>query len=205
MGRCFALSFALIGVLCILLPDLSGGRLPARSNTYLIQLEDIPETRQVRHLPALVRPTVPLMVEGFEEPEESRIELVELDLDRLSIESGPLSIPAIDPFTNEVPFQEEEIFEYRSVQQKPVLKHQRSPVYPRAALRSGKEGTVYVRFVVNKDGKVTTAEILQGPDIFYRSALEAVSLFAFQPALQDDKPVSVRMVVPIEFKLDIKH
>jgi protein TonB len=200
--RCIALSLATVCLLGRVLPGLESLPAPFRPNPSVIQLEDIPETRQVRHLPVLFRPAVPLEVEGPEVPEDATIDPTELELERLANTVITLSITALRDFSTKVPFQEEEIFDYGAVETKPRLILQVKPEYPRAALRSGREGTVYVRFVVDRLGKVKNPEAIRGPDIFERSALKAVSQFEFEPAVQDGRAVSVRMVVPLEFRIN---
>ncbi len=202
LARCAALSLVTVGLFTALLPDLKSGTGTVRIPPVLIKLEDIPETSQSHRLPTLTRPSVPLVVEGTDVPEDVTIDPTELDLEQLVSDAIPLSILSPKGFSTDVPYQEEEIFDYGTVEKKPRLIHQVKPEYPRSALRSGREGTVYVRFVVDRDGKVKDAETLRGPEIFERSALTAVTRFVFEPAVQDGKTVSVRMIVPIEFKIN---
>lgn len=76
--------------------------------------------------------------------------------------------------------------------------------YPLEARRNEVEGTVYVQFVVEKDGKVTDAQAVKG--IGYGCDEEAVravqSVGAFSPGRQRGKAVRVRMMMPIQFKLN---
>ena len=76
--------------------------------------------------------------------------------------------------------------------------------YPLKARQMGVEGQVDVQFVVGKDGSVTDVEVVKG--ISAECDSEAVrvvrSIPAFKPATQNGKPVNVRMIVPIAFKLN---
>ena len=76
--------------------------------------------------------------------------------------------------------------------------------YPAKAKAEKKEGTVYVRFVVNKIAKVTQVEILRGvsPKLD-EEALRVVKLMPKwkTPGKQGGKPVNVQMTIPIRFKL----
>jgi len=82
-------------------------------------------------------------------------------------------------------------------------------VYPKEALDKGKQGTVYVRFVVNKSGKVEVATILQNPNkkqkndpLLEAEALRVVKSFpAWKPGMNDGKPVNVWFIVPVKFML----
>jgi TonB family protein len=75
--------------------------------------------------------------------------------------------------------------------------------YPLQARQAGVEGRVDVQFVVEKDGALSEVKAIKG--IGAGCDEEAVrvvkSLPAFQPGTQNGKPVRVRMVVPIAFKL----
>ena len=76
--------------------------------------------------------------------------------------------------------------------------------YPLEARRAGVEGTVDVQFVVGKDGSLSDVRAIKG--IGSGCDEEAVRVLqnapAFKPATQNGKPVFVRMVVPIVFKLN---
>ena len=76
--------------------------------------------------------------------------------------------------------------------------------YPREARQAGVEGQVDVEFVVGKDGSVSEVKAIKG--IGSGCDTEAVRVMQnsprFKPGTQNGKPVFVRMVVPIVFKLD---
>jgi periplasmic protein TonB len=76
--------------------------------------------------------------------------------------------------------------------------------YPAASRRMGIEGTVYVSFVINSEGKVVDVKTIRGisPDCD-KEAERVVSLLPnWSPGMQNHHPVSVRMTVPIKFQLD---
>jgi TonB family protein len=76
--------------------------------------------------------------------------------------------------------------------------------YPLQARRMGIEGRVDVEFVVGKDGILSDVKAIKG--IGAGCDEEAVRVLqnapAFKPGTQNGKPVFVRMVVPIVFKLN---
>jgi len=76
--------------------------------------------------------------------------------------------------------------------------------YPLLARRTGIEGRVDVQFVVEKDGSLTEVKAIKGIGADCDS--EAVRVLQnaprFKPGSQNGKPVRVRMVVPITFKLN---
>ena len=75
--------------------------------------------------------------------------------------------------------------------------------YPVMAKENDIQGTVYVRFVVDKDGSVNNVEILRGADpLLDREAIRVVeSLPKWKPGKQRGKAVKVSHSVPIKFAL----
>jgi protein TonB len=76
--------------------------------------------------------------------------------------------------------------------------------YPASARRMGLEGTVYVSFVIGRDGKVIKVEVIRGlsPDCDKEAARVIALLPGWNPGRQNDVPVMVRMTLPIKFALD---
>lgn len=78
--------------------------------------------------------------------------------------------------------------------------------YPEDAIDAGIEGTVYVVFIVTKEGKIEQPEILRGvsPSID-QEALRVISLAPdWTPGKQRGREMNVRMRLPIRFKQDSK-
>ena len=75
--------------------------------------------------------------------------------------------------------------------------------YPSRASRVGIQGKVFVQFVVDKDGSLRDIEVVRGvSDSCDKEAIRVMKLVPkFKPGKQRGKPVKVRMVVPIVFKL----
>jgi len=75
--------------------------------------------------------------------------------------------------------------------------------YPEVARTSGITGTVYVQFVVEKDGSISDAKVVRG--IGGGCDEEAVrvvkSMPKWKPGKQRGQPVRVYFTLPIEFKL----
>lgn len=78
--------------------------------------------------------------------------------------------------------------------------------YPQGALDAGIEGRVVITFVVDKEGVVTDAEILQSPDT--RFSDEVIRRLRespkWNPARDQGKPVRIKYVIPIDFRLPSK-
>lgn len=76
--------------------------------------------------------------------------------------------------------------------------------YPVAAEKANAEGTVFVNFVLTKEGDITDVRILKG--IGFGADEEAVRVMnqmpRWNPAKQDGKAVNVRYNLPIRFQLE---
>lgn len=75
--------------------------------------------------------------------------------------------------------------------------------YPRQALTMRLEGKVFIQFVVDKQGNLTDIQVMRG--IGGGCDEEAVRIIenapAWKPGKQRGKPVKVKMVLPITFKI----
>lgn len=78
-------------------------------------------------------------------------------------------------------------------------------VYPVQAKEKKVGGTVKIRAFIEKNGEVSSAEVVEG--IGYgcdENARLSVYYTRFKPGLQKGKRLKVQMIIPIEFKLDNK-
>lgn len=75
--------------------------------------------------------------------------------------------------------------------------------YPLDARQKGKEGTVFVSFIVETDGSVSEVKPIRGiSQLCDEEAMRVVQLFpAWIPGKQKGEAVRVRFVLPIKFKL----
>jgi protein TonB len=89
------------------------------------------------------------------------------------------------------------------VDSQPRLASRVSPTYPFRAKRRGVEGKVVVRFLVDKQGRVSQSTVVRAdPEgVFEQSALKAVRQWRFQPGTKDGRPVATWVQVPIRFEL----
>lgn len=70
---------------------------------------------------------------------------------------------------------------------------------PPAAKAKKIPGFVIATFVINKNGRVESADILKATPGFGSAALAAVSQWRFRPAKKDGVPVKMRTVIPLIF------
>jgi protein TonB len=75
--------------------------------------------------------------------------------------------------------------------------------YPAMAKENDIEGTVYVQFVIERDGSVSGAKVAKGADrMLNEEALRVVSAMPkWKPGKQRGQEVRVQYVVPIKFIL----
>lgn len=77
--------------------------------------------------------------------------------------------------------------------------------YPQEEKKARKQGTVYVQFVVEKDGSVTNVKLIRGVPDAPGLGAEAVRVVSespkWNPALMNGKPVRCSMTIPIKFAL----
>ena len=118
----------------------------------------------------------------------------------------------IDAFVEEEAEEDEDIFVI--VEDMPSFKGgglnafslyiQKSLKYPPLASENGIEGTVYIRFIVEKDGSINRVEVLRGVDpVLDDAAVAAVERAPkWEPGKQRGMTVRVSCTIPIMFALD---
>ena len=87
----------------------------------------------------------------------------------------------------------------------PSVTSARAPEYPYSAQRKGIEGTVVVRFLLNKEGGVDDVDVVEssGNDALDRAAMESAEGFSFSPGLDGyGRPVRCYAYQPFTFRLE---
>lgn len=80
-------------------------------------------------------------------------------------------------------------------------------IYPRICLENEFQGKVFVRFVVEKNGKISNVEVLRQPEgdlgkVLAKEAIRVVkNLKDFSPGSLNGEPKRVVMTLPIVFKM----
>ena len=75
--------------------------------------------------------------------------------------------------------------------------------YPQKAIRNGVDGKVYIEFIVNRNGKTSQMKILKGIGSGCdEEAMRVLSIINWEPGKQRGRPVNVRMVMPVIFKVN---
>ncbi len=91
---------------------------------------------------------------------------------------------------------------FRPVQQPPQVVNSVTPDYPELARRAGIEGRVIVKMWIDKDGRPHQASVLKtDAEILNQSAIDAAMATRFSPAIMNNGPVSVWVIIPFVFRL----
>ena len=85
----------------------------------------------------------------------------------------------------------------------PRVVHWQAPVYPTQMKALGREATVKIEILIDKQGKIRQAEVINsGGADFDIAALDSVRHSTFMPANVDGVAVAVRYRIPIRFRLN---
>jgi protein TonB len=97
---------------------------------------------------------------------------------------------------------EPDINAFMPVEKQPNPIQQPVPKYPELAQRAGIEGTVWVKILVDKEGKPKKAVVVKSDaEVFNESAQDAALHSLFTPAVMNNGPVTCWVVIPYRFKL----
>lgn len=165
-----------------------------------------PITRPEKEKEELIKPPEPI----------SKLEIVKNDFE---IKEDPLFLPTDVEWDTPIPEfkKEEEVVddnEYIKVQFMPRFNGQDAAYFrnyvsenlkfPVSAVESGVTGTVFVSFVIEKDGSVSKVEILRGVHpVLDKAVAEAIQKSpSWEPGIQEGKFVKVRYSIAISFRLE---
>ena len=86
----------------------------------------------------------------------------------------------------------------------PVPRFKSAPRYPYRAKRMGREGTVKISFVVDKEGQVSNIKIVEAtpPGFFEEAVLDAVSTWKYAPGELMGRKVKTLVTTSVVFKLE---
>ncbi len=91
---------------------------------------------------------------------------------------------------------------FQPVQEMPKIIKRVPPVYPELAIKANLEGTVLLKFWVDKEGNPRDVSVVQSTaDIFNEPAMTAAKQFLFVPAYMNAGPVAVWITMPFRFRL----
>ncbi len=168
-----------------------------------VVLEEIVQTRH-EVLPPPPRPAIPVVV-----PDDEILEDDALLLDAMLDVNQPLAALPPPPVADEEEDsdrEEEKLFV--AVAQMPEiiggLKRLAEDItYPEIAIKAGIEGMVIVQIIVDKEGNPKQPQVVRSPaEVLEQAAVAAVMKQRFKPGMQRNRPVRVRMSIPVRFRLN---
>lgn len=94
--------------------------------------------------------------------------------------------------------------EFVEVEVLPEMLHETKPDYPREALKKRYQGVVWLKVLINKQGKVLKAVIgkSSGYALLDDAALSVAKKNLFRPGIQNGKPVNVWVTYKVDFSLN---
>ena len=75
------------------------------------------------------------------------------------------------------------------------------PIYPAIAKAAGISGTVMVEAVISKSGTIESLQVMSGPEMLRRSALDAIRAARYQPFRLSGEPIEVQTTITVNFRL----
>jgi TonB family protein len=130
----------------------------------------------------------------------------QIDLARLTGPTDDIlnSKSQVEFIADEIIIEEESSLDaFIPVEKQPVPITQVAPSYPIIAQRTNIEGTVWVKILIDKNGKAKKAIVIKSDaEIFNEAAIQAALQWVFTPAMMNNGPVQVWAAVPFKFKLN---
>lgn len=181
------------------------------SGISLIDDDPIPITRHIE------KPKPPIVKQApVFKVVENTVEVKTSNLDKFNTETNPDDI--VDPFGDDgegegfidntpLPPFDPGLLEHRAEfpgGEKALLKFvKENTIYPEEQKELGVGGVVWIKFVINPNGKVTDVKVLRSPDnALSKAAVRTIKLLPnFKPAKQNGKRVSMYYRIPIKFIL----
>ena len=75
------------------------------------------------------------------------------------------------------------------------------PDYPALAKMARVSGVVHLLGVIAKDGTIQNLQLISGPPLLARAAMEAVRQWVYEPTLLNGQPVEVIAPIDVNFTL----
>lgn len=200
------LSLLLIILAFKFFPVIEEGSFEYEIQQELFTVEDIQQTTQEYEPPP--PPEKPSMIiEAISEADIEDIEFEETEINFKEQLSKPPP-PPIEEKKKVIEKLEEEPTFFLAVEEMPypiggIKAIHDLIVYPEIAKRAGVEGKVFILAYINEEGIVEKTEVVKGIGAGCDEAAEnAVKHTRFSPGKQRGKPVKVKVMIPIVFRLD---
>lgn len=195
LDQSLALSLGLVTLVLLTSRRLEVRQPSPTGGLEVIQVQEIPETRQLRMPAAPARPQIPIATMSEDVPEDVTIMDTMVDLD-LPVAPFPSAarVPAgsAPGTTGEASLVWDEA---------PQLVRMVTPEYPETARKAGVEGRVDLSVVVDERGQVVTADVVTAvpTGIFEEAARQAVMKWRYRPARMRGQAIRARLGQTVYF------
>lgn len=81
------------------------------------------------------------------------------------------------------------------------LVHQVQPVYPALARQARIQGSVVLRAVIDREGKIENLQVLSGHPMLVPAAMDAVREWRYRPYYLNEQPIEVETQITVNFTL----
>jgi TonB family protein len=83
-----------------------------------------------------------------------------------------------------------------------LLVHKVDPSYPSKARKKGIQGTVSIRAVIDKEGRISDLRSVSGPEELTEAATKAVKQWRYKPYVLNGTAVEVDTLIRVNFTLE---
>jgi protein TonB len=146
---------------------------------------------------------IPVPVPDEEAPPEATI-ATQQEMSQTAAPALASDIGGQTQITQDIKIEDDEpgMDAFVAVEKYPEMVVAKTPEYPEIAKRAGITGRVFVKVLVDKEGKPRRAVVIKtDSDLFNDAAIAAAMKSAFTPALQNNHPIAVWIVLPYKFQL----
>jgi protein TonB len=199
-----AATVVIIGVTGMLHNTKTVAKKKAASDIHmLLTKKETPPPLEMEDDPFLEEPEMIYTAKNIQTPQTEKMPpKINIDLPRIDINAKlPMGLD-IGMNTWNIPSPKTE-YGIGEVDQVPIATFQIPPDYPYHAKRQGTEGVVSIRFLVTREGTVSSFSVIKAtPEgIFDEAARRSVLRWKFKPGVKDGKAVDTWVEMDIEFDL----
>jgi len=194
---CLILSLAVHIFFFLAFKEFTGADIAMDELDQILEIEDIPETEQLKKPPPPAAPAVPIESEDEDLMDDITIEDTEI------LDFSNFDAPPPPP-----PIEEEEIPDFLPLENQPkpiggIAAIRKLIKYPEIARKAGIQGQVVIHVLVNEEGVPIETKVLKslGNSGCDEAAIDAIMKTRFTPASQRNRPVKFWMSIPITFQL----
>ncbi|MDI6839762.1 MAG: TonB family protein [bacterium] len=180
------ITLVILCLACLFIPETKPKPYKLKAAIPIRTIELPPQLQQLKEPPPPPKPMMPVAAKTDEEVEASTI-------DRTVFEESWKKPPELKAT----------VYEFWAVEVKPKLEYYIEPEYPELARKAEIEGTVFLEVIVDTTGRVVDIKVTKSlHELCDQSAINAARKWIFSPAKQRDRPVPVRVQVPVRFVLE---